>query len=256
MLEAKQLTKNYNGQTALKSVSFTVNKGDIFCLLGANGAGKTTAINLFLNFIQPTGGQALINGLDVTTHSLETKRHLAYIPESLMLYPNLSGLENLAYFTGLSGKKHSTDELQNALADAGLQNDAHSKRVSAYSKFGTYYNGNLSTTTGGLRIALIPNIALTAEYEYNNFKQVGIEESNLETHLITGGLRLAYDADIQASVFYQYNSFDEKGRWNIRASWQFAPLSFVYLVFNETSFTNSPVMNQSVIGKVTLLQQF
>jgi ABC-2 type transport system ATP-binding protein len=134
MLQAKQLTKNYNGYSALKSVSFTVNPGDIFCLLGANGAGKTTTINLFLNFIQPTGGQALINGLDVSSHALETKRQLAYIPESLMLYPNLSGLENLAYFSGLSGHKHTGDELSNLLTEAGLEADAHAKRVSVYSK--------------------------------------------------------------------------------------------------------------------------
>lgn len=134
MLEAKQLTKNYNGQAALQEVSFTVNKGDIFCLLGANGAGKTTAINLFLDFIKPSGGQALINGFDVSSHSLETKKLLSYIPESLMLYPNLTGLENLAYFSGLSGSKHSKDELKNALTDSGLQAEAHEKRVSSYSK--------------------------------------------------------------------------------------------------------------------------
>lgn len=123
-------------------------------------------------------------------------------------------------------------------------------------EFGNYYNGELQTVTAGLRFAPIPHVAFTGEYEYNKFKGVGAEEGNLETNLITGGLRLAYDSNIQLSLFYQYNSFDEKGRWNIRGSWQFAPLSFVYLVFNETSFMNSPVNNQSLIAKVTLLQQF
>lgn len=63
MIEAKQLSKIFNGHTALSNVSFTVNKGDVFCLLGANGAGKTTTINLFLNFISPDGGTAAIDGL-------------------------------------------------------------------------------------------------------------------------------------------------------------------------------------------------
>ncbi len=134
MLEARQLTKKFKDYTALDAVSFKVNKGEVFCLLGANGAGKTTTINLFLNFIQPTGGEALINNLNVTTEALQTKKQLAYIPESLMLYPNLTGLENLDYFASLSGSKHSKDTLHNFLLEAGLQADAHSKRVSAYSK--------------------------------------------------------------------------------------------------------------------------
>jgi ABC-2 type transport system ATP-binding protein len=134
MLEAKQLTKNYNGQAALKSVTFTVNKGDIFCLLGANGAGKTTTINLFLNFIEPSGGTVTIGGKDVVKEPLETKKLLTYIPENLMLYPNLSGIENLEYFSGLAGKKYSKIEYINFLIEAGLQSDAHEKRISTYSK--------------------------------------------------------------------------------------------------------------------------
>lgn len=134
MLEAKQLSKNYNGQAALADLTLTVNKGDIFCLLGANGAGKTTTINLFLNFIEPSSGQALIGGKDVRKEGIETKKLLAYIPENLMLYPNLSGIENLDYFSGLAGKKYSVEELSRFLLEAGLQTDAHKKRVSAYSK--------------------------------------------------------------------------------------------------------------------------
>jgi ABC-2 type transport system ATP-binding protein len=134
MLEARQLTKKYNDATALDAVSFTVNPGEIFCLLGANGAGKTTTINLFLNFIQPTSGEVLINGVNVPANPVETKKHLTYIPENLTLYPNLSGIENLDYFAGLSGKKYSKENLQIFLTEAGLQTEAQSKRVSTYSK--------------------------------------------------------------------------------------------------------------------------
>jgi ABC-2 type transport system ATP-binding protein len=134
MLKAINLTKSYNGSTALNEVSFEVNNGDIFCLLGANGAGKTTTINLFLNFIMPTSGQALIGNKDVVAEPLETKKLLTYIPENLTLYPNLTGLENLDYFAGLSGKKYSAENLNAFLSDAGLQNEAHAKRVSTYSK--------------------------------------------------------------------------------------------------------------------------
>ena len=81
MLEAKELTKNYDGQTALRSVSFRVAKGEIFCLLGQNGAGKTTTINIFLGFIDATGGSAWINDLEVKSNQNDTNRLIAYIPE-------------------------------------------------------------------------------------------------------------------------------------------------------------------------------
>jgi hypothetical protein len=128
--------------------------------------------------------------------------------------------------------------------------------VSGSYEFGQYYNGTLATTTVGARIAPIPNVALTFSYEYNDFGSVGSELRNQYTSLLTGGLRLAWNADIQASVFYQYNSYNDQGRWNVRGSWQFAPLSFLYLVFNETNFTNSLERNQSSICKVSYLKQF
>ena len=109
--------------------------GDVFCLLGANGAGKTTTINLFLNFIAPTSGTALVNGLDVTREPLETKRHLAYIPETVMLYKNLTGLENLEYFAALAGKPDlSREQLIGYFREVGLAVEAADRRVGTYSK--------------------------------------------------------------------------------------------------------------------------
>lgn len=135
MLEAHGLSKNYNGHAALVDLNLTVAPGEVFCLLGANGAGKTTTINLFLNFIQPTSGCAQVNGLDVAQEPLESKKYLAYIPEQVMLYRNLTGLENLEYFTALAGcEKFSKEQLRQFLIDAGLQADAADKRVSSYSK--------------------------------------------------------------------------------------------------------------------------
>ena len=78
MLQAIDLTKRYeDGLLALDHVNFEVKEGEIFCLLGANGAGKTTTINLFLNFIDPTEGQALINGIDSAKDPLGAKEHVA-----------------------------------------------------------------------------------------------------------------------------------------------------------------------------------
>jgi ABC-2 type transport system ATP-binding protein len=134
MLEAIELSKAYGGNVALNALDLHIHQGEIFCLLGANGAGKTTTINLFLNFIPPSSGTAKINGLNVVEHPLETKRYLAYIPEQVMLYRNLTGIENLEYFTSLSGARYSRAQLLDFLAQAGLPAEAAEKRVSAYSK--------------------------------------------------------------------------------------------------------------------------
>lgn len=134
MLEARDLTKQYNGNTALDSLNLRVLPGEVFCLLGANGAGKTTTINLFLNFVTPTAGVALVNGIDVTRDPLESKKFLAYIPEQVMLYRNLTGLENLAYFVALSGEKPSRSRLLEILEEAGLSREAAERRVGGYSK--------------------------------------------------------------------------------------------------------------------------
>jgi ABC-2 type transport system ATP-binding protein len=107
----------------------------VFCLLGANGAGKTTTINLFLNFIAPTSGQARVCGLDVVEQPVETKKRLAYIPEQVMLYRNLSGLENLRFFSRLAGAAADSDrDLLAILAQAGLNEEQARRRVYTYSK--------------------------------------------------------------------------------------------------------------------------
>jgi ABC-2 type transport system ATP-binding protein len=134
MIKATQLSKRYDGVTALHALDLHVGRGEIFCLLGPNGAGKTTTINLFLGFLTPDGGKAEINGLEVSRHLLETKRYLAYIPEQVNLYRNLSGLENLAYFSALAGHAYSRSELLYFLIEAGLTKAAANLPVGAYSK--------------------------------------------------------------------------------------------------------------------------
>lgn len=135
MLEAINLSKRYNGSAALESLNLKIEQGEVFCLLGANGAGKTTTINLFLNFINPSSGAAKIKGLDVTEKPLETKRYIAYIPEQVMLYRNLSGLENLEYFSALAGLgNYSRRELLEFFDEVGLSSAVADQRVSTYSK--------------------------------------------------------------------------------------------------------------------------
>ncbi|WP_149243033.1 ATP-binding cassette domain-containing protein [Dyadobacter sp. 32] len=134
MLEAKNLTKRYSSHTALNKLNLNIQPGEIFALLGQNGAGKTTTINLFLGFIEPTEGSASINGISVAENPQEIKKYLAYIPETVILYPNLTGMENLEYFSSLAGFDYSKKELGGLLTTAGLQAQAFDQRLAGYSK--------------------------------------------------------------------------------------------------------------------------
>ncbi|WP_317258898.1 ABC transporter ATP-binding protein [Hymenobacter tibetensis] len=134
ILEAKELRKQYQGKLALRGLNLQIAPGEVFCLLGQNGAGKSTTINLFLGFVQPTSGAAFVNGLEVAAQPLKIKEYLAYIPEQVMLYPHLTGLENLALFSSLAGFKYPEPELLAYLTRAGLPAEATRRRVGTYSK--------------------------------------------------------------------------------------------------------------------------
>jgi len=133
MLEAINLSKQYDNTHALVDLNLSVAPGEVYCLLGQNGAGKTTTINLFLGLISPTSGNASINGVEVKPGN-NTNQMIAYIPEIVQLYGNMSGLENLNFFSRIAGFKHTATELHNLLNKAGLQEEDHSKKLSTYSK--------------------------------------------------------------------------------------------------------------------------
>ena len=132
MLRAINITKSFNGKVALKDVSFEVKKGETFCLLGQNGAGKTTTINIFLGFINKDGGQAFVGEKEVGKDNINTLT--AYIPETVQLYGNLSGVENLDFFSRLAGFIYSNKELEAFLLKIGLQSEDQHQRLSFYSK--------------------------------------------------------------------------------------------------------------------------
>ena len=134
MLEARKLSKSYGTVVALRSLDLSVRAGEIYCLLGANGAGKTTTINLLLGFIEPSSGSAHVEGVDVAQDPNGARQKLAYIPETVMLYGALSGLENLEYFSQLAGQRHSADALRGFLTRAGLAGAAHDRPLKGYSK--------------------------------------------------------------------------------------------------------------------------
>ncbi|MEM6633573.1 MAG: DUF5916 domain-containing protein [Bacteroidota bacterium] len=124
--------------------------------------------------------------------------------------------------------------------------------------FGKFYNGTRNTIEAAARLAPIPHIAFTFNYEYNDIKGLGAAEQDLDTQLATIGTRFALNPRLQVSTFYQYNSLSQQGRWNLRASWEYQPLSFVYLVFNDSRMDvlDERFMEQQLIGKLTFLKQF
>ncbi len=134
MLIAENLSKTYGDYKALNNLNLKLNEGEIFALLGQNGAGKSTTINIFLGFVKPTEGAAKINGISVIDHPEETKKFIAYIPETVLLYPNLTGVENLKFFSSLAGFDYDNEVLTSFLSKAGLQADAHHNRLGGYSK--------------------------------------------------------------------------------------------------------------------------
>jgi ABC-2 type transport system ATP-binding protein len=136
ILEADNLTKQYeDGVLALRGVSFAVKGGEIYAMLGANGAGKTTTINIFLNFIEPTSGEARIDGIPTHREPLEAKKKVAYVSENVMLYPNFTALQNLDYFARLGGKtRYTNDDYHAALERVGLPREVHRKKLRGFSK--------------------------------------------------------------------------------------------------------------------------
>ena len=139
-------------------------------------------------------------------------------------------------------------------------NTDQSKKWSLSGSFewGDFYNGRRESVVSGIRLAPNPYMALTFDYEYNRLRELGEASENLETHLSTVGARFAANPRLQLSTFYQYNTFDEQGRWNVRLSWEYQPLSFLYLVFNNTQINGleNPFEEQQLIAKVTFLKQF
>jgi len=136
MIETINLTKRYeDGLLAVDHLNFKVEPGEIFCMFGANGAGKTTTIHLLLNFIPPTEGTALIQGIDVTKEPLRSKDYVSFVSENVMLYGNFTAYQNLDYFTKLAGKRGLTKaDYAAALRSVGLQDEAFDVRTKNYSK--------------------------------------------------------------------------------------------------------------------------
>jgi ABC-2 type transport system ATP-binding protein len=122
MIEVQDLTKFFGATLAVDHVSFKVEKGEIIGLLGPNGSGKTTIMRILTGFFPPTSGRAMIGGLDVAQHSLETRRRVGYLPENMVLYPDLSVTALLEFAARVRGLDSRTtrDRIEYAIKMCGL----------------------------------------------------------------------------------------------------------------------------------------
>ena len=132
MIILKEVYKKFDDYQALSNLSLNVESGEIYGLLGANGAGKSTTLNLILDFLKPDKG--LITLSNPSSRSKVSVNMIGYIPENVNLYPYLTGVENLDYFCKLSGFKYTTKQLSKFLEACGLQSVSHNKFISQYSK--------------------------------------------------------------------------------------------------------------------------
>ncbi len=128
------VTRRFGDHLALDGLSLSLHPGEVFALLGPNGAGKTTTLNIILGFLQADAGTVVVCGEDVSTNPAKARQGVAYLPEQVAIYPELSGVENLRYFSLLASIDLRDAELRQLLKDAGLAVEAHDRAARGYSK--------------------------------------------------------------------------------------------------------------------------
>ena len=134
VLDADQLQVVRSDREVLCGISFRVESGEIYALLGGNGAGKSTTLLSFLGFLPPSGGRIRVKGVDVGSDIKATRKAIAYLPESASLYEHLNARENLGYFLRLAGVSFDDAEIESALDRVSLNSAARSNKLRDYSK--------------------------------------------------------------------------------------------------------------------------
>jgi ABC-2 type transport system ATP-binding protein len=134
-IEIHGLRHSYGSQTVLRGLDLQVQAGEVYALLGGNGAGKSTTVSALLGLISPEQGKLRVAGVDVRKDVREARARLAYVAENIALYEHLSALENLDYLLALSGvEADPTRVIAPALERVGLPREAWTRPLSGYSK--------------------------------------------------------------------------------------------------------------------------
>ena len=135
IIETTDLTKRYGHQTAVNHLSLKVEEGEIFGFLGPNGAGKTTTLLMLLGLTQPSGGSAMVCGLNPLRMAREVKRHVGYLPENVGFYGDMDAIQSLEYVAALNGigRKDAREKITDLLELVGLSKDTR-KKTAAFSR--------------------------------------------------------------------------------------------------------------------------
>ena len=124
MITVKNVTKRYGKFKAIDNISFEINDGEIVGLLGPNGAGKSTTMNILTGFIEPTEGEVIINGYNISKKPKKAKKCIGYMPEGVPLYKDMTVKEFVTYMAELKGvkKEQIKESVDQAIQDTWLQN--------------------------------------------------------------------------------------------------------------------------------------
>ena len=126
-IQVENLTKMFGDFTAVNNISFEVGKGEVFGFLGANGAGKTTAMKMLIGILKPTSGSAQVAGFDVKSNAEDVKKSIGYMSQRFSLYNDLTIKENITFFGGIYGLKKTVikEKTQILINELGLHDEAN-----------------------------------------------------------------------------------------------------------------------------------
>src|SRR6201995_2792189 len=108
VITTEKLTKRFGHFVAANELTFEVDQGEVFCFLGANGAGKTTAMRMLCGLLAPSSGKARIAGFDVYNHTEKIKKNIGYMSQKFSLYDDLTVSENIRFYAGIYGMSPPT----------------------------------------------------------------------------------------------------------------------------------------------------
>jgi ABC-2 type transport system ATP-binding protein len=134
VIDIRNLAISRGGAQVLTDLSLSVAAGETYALLGGNGSGKSTTLTVLLGLLRPDSGTIRVAGTDPAAAPEAARRLIAYLPENVALYEQLTAYENIAYFMALAGAEPARARMDEALDAAGLQSEARERRVGSFSK--------------------------------------------------------------------------------------------------------------------------
>jgi len=134
VIDIRDLEVSRGGTLVLDKLSLAVAAGETYALLGGNGSGKSTTLATLLGLLRPDAGTVTVAGTNPAAEPEAARRQIAYLPENVALYEQLSAYENIAYFMALAKAEPNRNRMDEALDAAGLQADARGRRVGSFSK--------------------------------------------------------------------------------------------------------------------------